>query len=239
MRWRRSQRFRRWLVLRARSAVWATGTQDTLNAGEGIATMDLTEFVIGGWHPFGPHGGEQPQEIIDRKRREVALNGWTLWSFQFRSVEALTAWEKEMSSPNTGNPLVFCSDSVAARDPAEIGGLVRSIPCWGYRPVGEDAWRSIPAPVSVRHPFRRSKHVASAFVVRRIIHPVEEMDLPTVEWLSQGRWRQDRLPTRGEYLVRRGGGVRLRPVIAILELQAPFVVHVIGGNGETNKVPAG
>ena len=50
-------------------------------------------FAAGGlaeWrHPFGPHGRETPEQILDPKRSEIAANGWTLWPFQYRRPELL------------------------------------------------------------------------------------------------------------------------------------------------------
>lgn len=49
--------------------------------------MDFAAFGIGFWHPFGPHGQESPEQIIERKREEITVNTWTLWSFQYRRRE--------------------------------------------------------------------------------------------------------------------------------------------------------
>jgi hypothetical protein len=40
--------------------------------------FDSSLFAIGFWHPFGPHSGETPEEILDRKKDEVSKEGWTL-----------------------------------------------------------------------------------------------------------------------------------------------------------------
>lgn len=49
-----------------------------------------------------------------------------------------------------------------------------------------------------------------------------------IEWFARGDglWRNDGLPTRGEYLVRRGTGTRLRPVSAVLQLEPPYLVEL-------------
>ena len=46
-----------------------------------------------------------------------------------------------------------------------------------------------------------------------------------VEWYSKGdrAWRSDVLPTRGEFLIRKGGRVRPRRVAAVLELEKPYL----------------
>jgi hypothetical protein len=50
----------------------------------------------------------------------------------------------------------------------------------------------------------------------------------TVEWFSlkKGPWRRERVPTRGEYLIRAGGVERMRPYRAVLVLQAPYLAVV-------------
>jgi hypothetical protein len=47
-----------------------------------------------------------------------------------------------------------------------------------------------------------------------------------MEWFSQGAWREDRIPTRGEYLIRRGGEIAIRDVAAVLELKPPYLAIV-------------
>ncbi len=183
-------------------------------------------FTIGCWHPFGPHGREGPQQIIERKRGEIAVNGWTLWSFQYRRPQVLDEWSRELQAVGGPTALVFCSDSVRARDPAEAGVPVETADCRSYRFVGEDEWLPLPAGVRVLHPLRGGRTLASAFVVQRIVYPVKPFALPAVEWLSKGRWRQDRMPTRGEYLIRLGGTSPLRAVRAVLELRAPYLAVV-------------
>jgi hypothetical protein len=188
--------------------------------------MSVAVFRIGVWHPFGPHGRECPEHIIDRKRGEIAINGWTLWSFQYRRPDVLQAWVRELSAADSLPVVAFCSISAASVDPANTGSSGGTTDCRRYRAVGEQVWRPVPAGVRVPHPFRVGKRQASAFVVQRISHPVEGFNRPAVEWWSGGRWRQDRVPTRGEYLIRPGGTIRMRPVSAILELRAPYLALV-------------
>jgi hypothetical protein len=189
------------------------------------------------WHPFGPHGRESPEQIIDRKRREIAANGWTFWSFQYRRPEVLAAWHRELSS--AASPVAFCSDSAGAVDPADAGEPVATTDCRSYRLVGEDVWRPWPLAVRVPHPFRGARRQASAFVVSEIIHPLTEFVPSAVEWFSEGAWRRDRVPTRGEYLVRIGGDVPMRPVRAILVLQAPYLALVSAQDAEPGAAPDG
>jgi hypothetical protein len=187
--------------------------------------VDIAAFKIGIWHPFGPHGRETPEQIIERKRVEITANGWTFWSFQYRRPEVLAAWYRELSV--TGQTAIaFCSNSAGAVDPADTGDPVGTTECRSFRFVGQEEWRPWPVGVRVPHPFRESKRQAAAFVVSRVIYPVEAFTLPAVEWLSGDRWRQDRVPTRGEYLIRPGGTVPIRPVRAVLELKAPYLAFV-------------
>ncbi|MHB8384283.1 MAG: hypothetical protein ACYDC3_18305 [Candidatus Binataceae bacterium] len=186
-----------------------------------------TKFDIGFWHPFGPHGQETPKEIVERNRAEIDANGWTLWSFQYRPM--LTDWHRELLSAERNGVFVFCSEGRGAVDPAE-GTLNRSLDCQSYRFVGDEdsEWRRMPQGVRVIHPFRPGKKWASAFVVRRIVYPVERLQLPAVEWFSpnKGPWCQDKIPTRGEYLIRPGGITATRNIAAVLELKSPYLAIV-------------
>jgi hypothetical protein len=195
--------------------------------------MDPRTFGAGVWHPFGPHGGESPEQIIDRNQRAIAANGWTLWSFQYRRPEVLAAWCRELSDASP--PVAFCSDSPGAVDPADAGESVAVTDCRLYRPVGEERWRPWPPAVRVSHPFRGTRRLASAFVVSDIIHPVSGFVPPAVEWFSNGAWQRGRVPPRGEYLVRPGGEVPMRPVRAILVLQAPYLALVSAEDAEGVK----
>jgi hypothetical protein len=70
------------------------------------------------------------------------------------------------------------------------------------------------------------KTVVSAFVVRRVYHPFKLLESPTLEWFSQDEWRADELPSRPEYLIRRGGTIRMRDISSILELAPPYLAFV-------------
>src|SRR5690349_13755751 len=108
---------------------------------------DKITFDIAFWHPFGVHGKESAEDILQRKRKEIEENnGWTLWSFQKRKT--LEAWLKEINSvrngsqdgTNTTRPVfAFCSDSKGATDPK---GEVRY--CTHYREVGGKELKSLP-----------------------------------------------------------------------------------------------
>jgi hypothetical protein len=82
---------------------------------------------------------------------------------------------------------------------------------------------TIPELIRVPHPFGPGKRVASAFVVRGVHDPVGRFKPLAIEWLSRGEWRADPLPTRPEYLIRRGGDMVMRDVRAILELGPPYL----------------
>jgi hypothetical protein len=180
-------------------------------------------FEIGFWHPFGPHGLETPEEIIERKRGEIAVNGWTLWSFQYRRSLVLDRWSLELSRARPPAVFVFCSDSVGAVDPATRVGTAE---CQSYQFWGREDWQPLPAAVRVPHPFRGARRQASAFIVHQVVYPVQAFVPPAVEWLKDGTWRKDRIPTRGEYLIRRGGSSPIRGVRAILELREPYLALV-------------
>ena len=77
----------------------------------------------------------------------------------------------------------------------------------------------------VTNPFKRQGR-ATAFIVTRV-DLVEPPIAPSVmvEWYARGKgeWSSGRLPTRGEFLVRRGGSATLRRVCAVLELSPPYL----------------
>ncbi len=178
--------------------------------------LDL-KFEIGFWHPFGPHGGETPEEIIKRKRGEIGRNGWTLWSFQFRNT--LGPWYQEIEKIDPGNVLVFCSEGKGARDP--IGERKY---CSYYIPVGEVAPRKIPMGIQIPHPMGK-KTRGSAFIVKNIICPAVYEATPIV-WLKGSGWQTAPLPTRPEYLIKPGQGQPMRRFRAVLELKWPYLAEV-------------
>ena len=71
------------------------------------------------WHPFGPHGGETPEEILDRKHREICKNEWTLWSFRHMDVKTVESWILAIKKEKPKRVLVLCSASKNANDPAD------------------------------------------------------------------------------------------------------------------------
>ena len=193
--------------------------------GKGVS---YANFDIAFWHPFGPHGKETPKEIIERKRAEIDANGWTLWSFQFRPM--LTDWHLELFSAERTAVFVFCSEGRGAVYLARAETLNKSVDCKTYQFVGDvdSAWRLMPQGIRVIYPFRPGKKWASAFVVQRIICPMEPFQLLAVEWFSpnKGPWCQDKIPTRGEYLIRPGGTTATRNIATVLELKSPYLAVV-------------
>jgi hypothetical protein len=181
--------------------------------------VSYTEFEIAFWHPFGPHAGEPTDKIIERKRAEIQKNGWTLWSFQLRLM--LSDWHVELSAAERNEVFVFCSKGSGAVDPGE------PTQCRSYRFVGEQEWRPVPDGVRVSYPFRQGKKLASAFVVQKVLCP-EPFQRPAVEWFSptKGPWCQSRVPTRGEYLIRPGGTIAMRPVSVVLVLKPPYIASL-------------
>ena len=143
----------------------------------GVSTLDLNwqDFELGFWHPFGSHGRESPEDIINRKRNETEKNGWTLWSFQYRRPESLEEWYGELSCGKPRKPVVvFCSMGDSAVDPDRPGALTKTVDCHEYRFIGhnDENWSTVPPLIRVPHPFGPRKIVASAFVVRRVHHPI-------------------------------------------------------------------
>ncbi len=177
--------------------------------------------MIGFWHPFGPHGGETRKQIIERKRKEIQKNRWTLWSFQYRTDKTLNQWIAQIKK-NKGRVFVFCSDSEGARDPKGKKFYAKQ-----FRYPTSSTWNNIPSAIGIPHPFGK-KPLACAFKVKSIYNP-EVIRIPKgIKWLCVGenKWREDKLPTRGEYLLKSDGRCKLRKVYKILELVFPYLVVI-------------
>jgi len=185
---------------------------------DGMNKLNKTKFKIGFWHPFGNHGAEYRDHIISRKQKEIIDNdGWTLWSFQSRTNETIDKWIKEINKYDQ-KVFVLCSDSEGAKDPAGERFDVKQC-----KFVNSNKWINIPSAISIPHPFGR-RSTALAFKVKAIYKP-ETIRLPEgIKWFCMDRrWKEDNLPTRGEYLIKLGGRCKLRKVYQILELEHPYL----------------
>lgn len=192
--------------------------------------MEWNNFHVGFWHPFGNHGGESRDDILRRKSREIAANGWTLWSFKFRNT--ISDWLRYLPPASSLSPVyAICSDSEgAAIDPK--GEVAYSS---HYRYPTNQLWKEIPAAVAIPHPFGE-RNRAPAFIVKRVLFPLQSRNANfRVEWYSatDKAWKKDGiekygngLPTRTEILVRKGGNTRLRKAYAILELGYPYIAEL-------------
>ena len=184
--------------------------------------MHWSDFSIGFWHPFGVHADESPECILERKRDEINRIGWTLWSFQWR--KSLDAWRDLVAEARS--VFVLCSDSPGAQDPKTKPTASRF-----YRAGHCCKSIEIPDGIAVPHPANRAG-LGSAFVVEQVLTLNQAANNPAfgIEWLQMTKtkeWRRhDPLPTRGEYLIRTPGPVRLRPIYAVLRLRAPFLVEI-------------
>ncbi len=201
--------------------------------------MNHADFEIAIWHPFGTHGRERADDIIKRKCDEIVKNGgWTLWSFQYRTPDTFARWKAEFSSTKAKSVLVFCSEGRGAKDPKGEPHY-----CKSFQFAGESTWQLIPDGIKVPHPFPRGKKLAklaSAFVVRNIIYPVEVLAQPLyVECFSLkkgwGPGFNGKIWTRPEFLIRLGGKDTMLPYRAILELHYPnyFATVSLDGSCET------
>lgn len=178
------------------------------------------KFEIGFWHPFGPHAGETAEEIIKRKQKEIKANGWTLWSFQYRTPETLQTWHREINKKKPKNVLVFCSEGIGATDPKSKAKY-----CKNYKLVNQPDFQPIPTTIKIPHPLGK-KTRGSAFVVKDIIYPVD-FSSKSVKWLYQNKeWRADRVPTRSEYLIKPGSGESMRKYRATLVLKSPYLAEI-------------
>jgi len=179
------------------------------------------DFELGFWHPFGPYMDRSVDVILALKGGEAERCGWTLWSFA--SCD-LMAWHQQLIGI-AGPVYVLCSDSPGARDPDLYGRDERH--AQAYQLVGSDVWQEMPDRelMIATNPFKRRER-ACAYVVRKVIQIVAA-DVPPIkiEWYGKdkGEWSRERLPTRGEFMIRRGGEQPLRRVRAVLELAPPYL----------------
>jgi hypothetical protein len=192
---------------------------------------ELESLDIGFWHPFGAYTGLSASEILEWKSSEVERFGWTLWSFVHSS--SASAWLAHLQGVK-GPVYALCSHSPAARDPDLSRGSHRAS---HFRYIGSSEWQSMPEPelMKVTNPFKRNG-LALGFRVDRVL-PMSPVVPPfKVEWYSrsESRWRSDPLPTRGEYLIRRGGAASLRPICALLQLAEPYLVELRGEASATS-----
>src|SRR5262245_29022138 len=97
------------------------------------------DFELGFWHPFGSHGRESPEDIINRKRSETDKNGWTLWSFQYRRPEA-RAISAEAIAPRGLHTL---AGPIASLNPQRGKAIRCCNPCTSFAAV-ESAGRNGP-----------------------------------------------------------------------------------------------
>jgi hypothetical protein len=177
-------------------------------------------FQIGFWHPCGAYTGRSAKEVIEWKRNETERNGWTFWSFAYSPTANL--WLRLLENAR-GPVFALCSYSPGARDPDKHHGKLRAT---HYRCFDESGWHPMPDPklMYVTNPFKR-RGLALAFKVRRVIALDPATPTFRIEWFAKRdrRWRSDKLPTRGEFLIRRGGSASLRPISALLELIPPYL----------------
>jgi hypothetical protein len=178
------------------------------------------EFRLGFWHPFGPYVGRSVDSILDWKTAEIERYGWTFWSFVYSD---LNPWI-DVLRESSGSLYALCSHSPSAVDPDKSASER-----WAteYKFSGEDAWQPMPDQkiMNVTNPFKR-RGLAAGFKVKNIILVRPPIVPPfNTQWYSKAdkNWRDDRLPTRGEFLIRRGGVQPARRVSVILEIVPPYL----------------
>lgn len=154
---------------------------------------------------------------------EVIRAGWTLWSFAYSPSTG--DWLGELSGAH-GPVYALCSHSPSARDPDQHRGTLLAT---HYRDIGNREWVAMPDPglMKVTNPFKR-RGLALGFKVRDVHLLTNEVPPFNIEWFAKRdrQWRSDTLPTRGEFLIRRGGRAQLRRVSAVLELESPYLVEL-------------
>lgn len=78
------------------------------------------------------------------------------------------------------------------------------------------------------HTLFGKRDYACAFVVKAIYEP-EKIKIPEgIKWfcVRDKKWREDNLPTRGEYMTKSGGKCKLRKIYQILELAPPYLAVI-------------
>ena len=189
------------------------------------------EFQVGFWHPFGPYTGLTTQQVLDWKQEETVRHGWTFWSFAYSPTADV--WLRLLSR-ETGPVFALCSHSPGAQDPDKNRGTLLAT---HHRELEEKEWHPMPDPdiMKVTNPFKR-QGLALAFKVRRVVAFDPEAPPFSVEWYGkqENRWFSEKVPTRGEFLVRRGGSTPLRAVGALLELMPPYLAALTRNLGPVN-----
>jgi hypothetical protein len=178
------------------------------------------------WHPFGPYCGLSEEAILRWKSDEVERHRWTFWSFAYAPTAA--KWSSVLRE-HSGPIHVLCSYSPTAQDPFPNAKPRRAT---HYRFLNESIeWQAMPSGdgvMFVTNPFKR-QGLATAFKITRVevLHP-PVTPAATVEWFARGQeqWSSRDLPTRGEFLVRRGGKANLRQVCAVLECSPPYLAEL-------------
>lgn len=197
------------------------------------------------WHCFGPYGKETQAEILKRKRKEIADNKWTLWSFSHKSDTTLELWLSQIKSIGAKRVFVLCAESRHAKSP--VNGKKKLLNAREYKSPHDQSWNSIPPKIEVPHFFGSGSSTVSAFKVKDILLPPAnaatdggfkwlEPKLPTwqpkpkFKWLriKDGTWQHSKGPFGkcGEFLLNEGGGFKRPPICALLELQYPYVVQI-------------
>ena len=202
------------------------------------------DFSVGFWHPFGPHAGETPEQILARKANEVSKNGWTLWSFASRSNDPepeLIRWTDAIRAEGPARVFAFCSNSVTTNRNEKVRNATRNRWVQGHlrQVTGVLALTNgsrYPHLLRCRAHFGTNDY-ALVFIVKQIhfAHSLAKQPPVMIEWLDKsGAWRSERLdggayyPTHGEYLLRlrSDSPAKLRPVRALLELNPPYVAAI-------------
>lgn len=194
------------------------------------------------WHPFGPHGGQSPEKIIESKLESIKKNKWTLWSFQHRTREYMETWIQEISKSKQKRVFVLCSTNKNNSDTSAGGKKIRAKQYCEYHKKKWDA-KDIPKDITVYHPWNVAG-LASAFVVSKIyLSPSQPKILNQCNcfdflwnlncdfrvW-SPGKWiKSTDGCTRGEKLIKLDERKKIkviRPICVILELKKPYVVEI-------------
>lgn len=117
-----------------------------------VSDLSWENFELGFWHPFGSHGRESPEDIINRKRSETEKMDGRCGHFNIAGQNrSMSGRELSFAKPR-GPVVVFCSRGNSAVDPDRPGALTRTADCREYRFIGDNDAHWQPVPPLIRVP---------------------------------------------------------------------------------------
>ena len=141
------------------------------------------------WHTFGDHGEETESEIIDRKKREIAISesGNTFWTIGMQKKGNMFAnWKDQLDrQSDRGSAYVVCGGK------ASKASMKPGIEATRYTSNLQtlDNWQPVPKGISATRD-RLGKQMSLAFVVKDI-QTIGENSKLMVEWWDHHNRKQN------------------------------------------------